>query len=319
MGKYATRRLLQAIPTLLGVTIIGFMIIHIAPGDPVQFFAYGIPNMTAADISMLRHQYGLDQPLMVQYLNWFVQLVQLDLGRSFVTHQSVKSAIGERLLATLLLTGSALLFGTLVGVFLGVVAGLRSGGAIDSVVRVFAVAGNAIPGFWLGLMVILLFSVHWHIVPSGSMYTIGLTGFHLEDRLWHLAAPMLVLSLGSIAVVSRFMRTQTLEVVNQDYVRTARTKGLAPRQVTTAHVLRNALLPLVTILGGSLPGLFSGAVIVEYIFSWPGMGRMAVDAAFQRDYPILMGLLFFLASLVILGNLLSDVAYGVVDPRISLR
>ncbi len=318
MSRYALRRFVQAIPTLFGATLFGFLLIHMAPGDPVQFFAFGATDMSPEDLQRLRHLYGLDAPLAVQYFNWLVQLAQLDLGRSFITHQPVLGAILERVPATLLLSVTALMLGTASGILVGILAGLRPGGVFDGLTRIIAVTGNAVPSFWLGLVFILLFSVHWRLFPSGNMYSLGSDGFHLGDRLWHLFPPAFILSLGGLAVISRYMRTQTLEVISQDYVRTARAKGLPENVVLTSHVLRNALLPLVTLLGGSLPGLFAGAVIIEYIFSWPGMGRMAVDAAFQRDYPVLMGLLLFLSVLVVLGNLLSDIAYGLVDPRIKL-
>jgi peptide/nickel transport system permease protein len=188
----------------------------------------------------------------------------------------------------------------------------------DTITRLLAVIGHAVPTFWFGLVFILVFAVNWRIFPSGNIASLGAADFDLGDRLWHLFPPALVLSLSNIATLSRFARTQTLEVINQDYIRTARAKGLAERTITLGHVLRNSLIPVVTILGGSLPGLFGGSVVIESVFSWPGIGRMAVDAAFSRDYPILMGLMLMLATLVTLGNLLADLAYGVIDPRIKL-
>jgi peptide/nickel transport system permease protein len=318
MTAYGIRRLVQAIPTLLGATILGFALIHLAPGDPIQFYAAQSGGMTADDIDRLRHLYGLDQPLVFQYVNWLAQLVRLDLGVSFASHQPVLQSIFSRVPATLTLTVTALAISVIVGVSIGVVAGLQRGGPFDTITRLFAVIGHAVPTFWFGLVFILLFAVNWRLFPSGNIASLGAAEFDLGDRVWHLIPPALVLSLSNIATLSRFARTQTLEVIGQDYIRTARAKGVSERTVTLRHVLRNSLIPVVTILGGSLPGLFGGSVVIESVFSWPGIGRMAVDAAFARDYPILMGLLLMLATLVTLGSLLTDLAYGVIDPRIKL-
>jgi peptide/nickel transport system permease protein len=318
MTAYGIRRLVQAIPTLLGATILGFALIHLAPGDPIQFYAAQSGGMTNEDIDRLRHLYGLDQPLVLQYINWLAQLVRLDLGVSFGSHQPVLQSIVSRIPATLTLTVTALVMSTLLGVAIGVLAGLKRGGALDTLTRLLAVIGHAVPTFWFGLVFILVFAVNWRIFPSGNIASLGAADFDLGDRLWHLFPPALVLSLSGLATISRFARTQTLEVIGQDYVRTARAKGVTERAITLRHVLRNSLIPVVTILGGSLPGLFGGSVVIESVFSWPGIGRMAVDAAFSRDYPILMGLLLMLAMLVTVGNLLTDLAYGVIDPRIKL-
>jgi len=318
MTAYALRRLIQAIPTLLGATLLGFALIHLAPGDPIQFYAAQSGGMTTDDIDRLRHLYGLDLPLPIQYVNWLVQLAHLDLGASFASHQPVLTVISQRIPATLTLTLTALVMSTLLGVTIGVLAGLRRGGAFDTITRLVAVIGHAVPTFWFGLVFILVFAVNLRIFPSGNIASLGANEFDPMDRVWHLFPPALVLALGGMATISRFARTQTLEVVSQDYVRTARAKGVGERTVTLRHVLRNSLIPVVTILGGSLPNLFGGSVVVESVFSWPGIGRMAVDAAFSRDYPVLMGLLLMLALLVALGSLLTDLAYGVIDPRIKL-
>jgi len=315
---YAIRRIIQAIPTLLGATLLGFALIHMAPGDPIQFYAAQTSGMTADDIARLRHLYGLDLPLPIQYINWLSQVVHLDLGVSFGTHQPVATSIAERIPATLTLTVTALVMGSVLGVAIGVMAGLRRGGAFDIITRIIAVLGHAVPTFWFGLVFILLFAVTWRIFPSGNIATLGSDQFDPGDRLWHLFPPAFVLSLGTLATISRFARTQTLEVVGHDFVRTARAKGVPERTVTMRHVLRNSLIPVVTILGGNLPNLFGGSVVIESVFSWPGLGRLAVDSAFSRDYPMLMGLLLMLATLVALGSLMTDLAYGVIDPRIKL-
>ncbi|MGI8913920.1 MAG: ABC transporter permease [Chloroflexota bacterium] len=316
MTRYIVRRFLQAIPTLLGITIISFAIIHLAPGDPIQIFTFGIPNMTQQDLANLRHLYGLDQPIYVQYLNWLLQILRLNFGDSFVTHRPVMEAIGQRAGNTLVLAATSLLFGLVVGLAIGTFSALRRGTIADGLFRIVAVIGSAVPSFWLGLIFILLFAVHWRVFPSGGMYTLGSSG-SFGDRLWHLFPPALILSLGTIAGTSRLARTETLETLGQDFVRTARSKGLHERSVIIGHVLRNSLLPIVTIIGGSLPFLLGGAVLIESIFSWPGIGRLAVDAAFSRDYPVSMGLLVIASGLVVLGNTLSDILYTLVDPRIK--
>ncbi len=318
MSRYLIRRVLQAIPTLLGITLLSFAIYHLAPGDPVRLFTFGVPNMTPEDVARLRHQYGLDQPLYLQYLNWLLQIAQLNFGNSFITHQPVLEMIGQHAPATLTLAGTALLLGLLVGTAIGTYSALKRGSVADGLFRIVAVIGSAVPAFWLGLVFILLFSVQWRLFPAGGMYTLGSHGFDLGDRLRHLFPPALILSLGTIAGTSRIVRSQTLETLSQDYVRTARAKGLSERVVVLGHVLRNSLLPVVTNIGGSLPFLLGGAVLVEQIFSWPGMGRMGFDAVLSRDYPVLMGLLVILSALVVLGNLLSDLLYVLVDPRIKL-
>ncbi|GAB4514945.1 MAG: oligopeptide ABC transporter permease AppB [Anaerolineae bacterium] len=320
MTRYVIRRLLQAIPTLFGVSLISFFIIQIAPGDPVQMMTFD-PNITQETREILRHQLGLDQPLPIQYLRWLERLVlHGDFGRSYITKRPVLEMILERVPATLALTGTALLLGLLIGVPVGVYSAARQRSWFDNLSRFFAVIGNAVPAFWLGLILILIFAVKLRWLPTGGMYTLSLeTRFDLLDRLRHLILPASVLATGWIANLSRYMRTETLEVIRQDYIRTAHAKGLRPRTVWFVHAARNALIPLVTILGPSLGGLLAGAVITERVFSWPGMGRMAIDAVFSRDYPVIMGNLIIASTLVVLGNLLSDILYGVVDPRVRLE
>ena len=242
-----------------------------------------------------------------------------NLGTSIATNQPVWDRIVERMPATLQLGVTALLVSLLVGVPLGVLSAVRQRSVFDASVRVLAVVGNALPSFWLGLMLILLFGVVLGWLPTGSMRTVSLTNeFDLVDRIRHLVLPTFVLAVGGIALLSRFMRTETLEVIRTDYIRMARAKGVAARRVWFVHALGNALIPLMTTLGPAIFGVLSGAVIVETIFSWPGMGRMTFSAAVQRDYPTVLGAVMFFSLLTILGNLLSDILYGVVDPRVRL-
>ena len=340
MFRYVIRRLLQAIPTFLGVTLITFVIVYSAPGDPVLQLTFTEKAVTLPK-EQLRHMMGLDKPIPVQYLTWLIGndwmrdptvqarrgILRGDFGISFIEKRPVSDMFGERLAATLLLMGTATLIGYLVGVPIGVLSAVARGRPFDNVSRVLAVVFNAMPVFWLSLIVILIFSVRFkqlglpHI-PSGGMYTItaeGLAGVTLGDRLLHLLPPALVLATVPMARVSRLMRTQVLEVMRMDYVRTARAKGLSNRRVYFIHAFRNALIPLATILGPTVTGLLAGSIIAETIWSWPGLGRLTIQATFQRDYPVIMAGLVVGSLAVIIGNLISDILYGVFDPRVSLR
>jgi peptide/nickel transport system permease protein len=339
MTRYLIRRLLQAIPTFLGITLLTFFIVYSAPGDPVLQVTFD-PSISGATREELRERLGLDQPLAVQYVNWLVGngwqnnahvaprkgILFGDFGDSLIEHRPVLEMIGERLGATLLLTGTATLIGYLVGVPIGVYAAVRQGGIFDNISRVLAVIFNSVPSFWLGLVAILFLAVkfrQWGLpaIPSGGMYTLTAGtdgGFDLPDRLVHLLPPALVLATAPIASVSRLMRTQVLEVIRQDYIRSARAKGLRERAIYFQHALRNALIPLATVLGPTLTGLVSGAVITETVWSWPGLGRLFVNASFQRDYPVIMAGFVIGAIGVIIGNLISDMLYGVVDPRVRM-
>ncbi len=315
MLRFIARRLIQAVPTLFGITLVVFFVTRLAPGDPVNF---ADPRITGEDIARVRAARGLDQPLPIQYLRWLSGAIRGDLGTSFQSREPVLSIILSRLPNTLELTGAALVVGLLVGVPVGVAAAVRRGSWIDSAWRVGAVIGDAVPVFWLGLLLIMVFGVHLRWFPIGSAYTIGQDPNDLGDRLWHLILPAATLAMGFIALYSRYLRTELLEVIGQDYIRTARAKGLPEPTVIWRHAVRNALLPLITALGGALPTLFTGAAITEIVFTWPGMGRLALESVLARDYPILMGLTLFAAVLIILGQLLSDVLYAVVDPRVRL-
>jgi peptide/nickel transport system permease protein len=317
MARYVLRRLLQAIPTFIGITVIAYAVIRLAPGDPLAVFE-DARGVTAEQMAELRRSYGFDRPLPVQYLDWLGKAVRLDFGRSFQTHLPARDIILERIPATLQLSISALLIGLLLGIPAGLWAGVNRGRWPDQVTRVFAVVGDAVPTFWLGLMCIVLFSVELRWLPAGGILTLGASPYDVVDRARHLILPALVLATGFLAVFARYMRTEVLEVLGQDYVRTARAKGLRESVVLYGHALRNALIPVITVLGGSLPALLGGAATTEFVFSWPGMGRLAVDAAYSRDYPVVMGLVLIAALLIIIGNILSDVLYAVADPRIRL-
>lgn len=353
MSRYIFRRLLQAIPTLIGISLISFFLAKATPGDPVLNMTFN-PKITEATRETLRKQLGLDQPVAMQYIRWFSGLVirpgdameelalnhsacaylslinyticdsgggiiRGDLGTSIATKQAVWSRLMDRVPATLELTTTGLLVGLLIGLPLGVLSAVRRGSWFDNGVRFFSVIGNAVPAFWMGLILIFFFGVYLNWLPSGGRQTVTLSGeFDLGDRISHLILPSFVLAVGWMAVLSRFMRAETLEVLHNDYIRTAKAKGLAPNRIWFVHATGNALIPLVTILGPAITGLLGGALVTETVFAWPGMGRLTFDAALQRDYPLVLGSVMIASVLVILGNLLSDILYGIVDPRVRL-
>ncbi|HSJ09697.1 MAG TPA: ABC transporter permease [Longimicrobiales bacterium] len=324
MGLYILRRLLGAIPLLIGIATIIFFVLNLAPGDPTAF--YFNPNMPPEVIEQLRRNMGLDQPLHIQYFRWITSFFRGDFGQSFAQGRPVADILFEALPNTLILTGSALLLVFIIGILVGVLQAVRQYSIFDSASSVISLFFYSMPSFWLALMLMLLFSLKAHqwgwpiaLPPTGITsvdYEFMSAGGKVMDRLAHLVLPVGTLTLALAAGVARYTRGQMLEVVRQDFIRTARAKGLPERTVIMKHGLRNSLLPVITLLGLYLPFLFSGAVFVEVIFAWPGMGRIIVDAIFQRDYPLVMATSFLFAVIVVLGNLVADVLYGVADPRI---
>lgn len=320
MSRYLFRRILQTIPVLFIISVIQFTLVNIAPGGPIKAYALD-PNMKQEDIARLEHELGLDQSLPLQYLTWMGNILRGDFGRSYFTHRPVIESVIERLPATLELGLAATLIAYLFGIPLGIYAGLHRGGRIDGVIRFTTSVLNVVPHWWLGLIFIIQLaniklSTGILILPIAGMSTLGQDSFNPLDNLWHLFLPAVMLGTGGWVTFGRFLRSETLEVIGQDYVRTARAKGLAERVVNFRHILRNALIPVVTLSAGIFVGLISGAVLTEQVFSWPGMGRLLLDATLKRDYPVSIGVLFFFAVLAVLGRLLADIAYGWVDPRI---
>lgn len=327
MQAYIIRRLLQAIPTLLGVTIISFALTRLAPGDPILLMTFD-PNMTRSAREELRHQLCLDRPFVEQYFIWMFGseecdtggLLRGDFGDSLYEKRPVLDMIAERIPATIELTGTALVIGMLIGVSVGILSAVKRGSLFDNLARFGSVIFDAIPVFWLGLMLILLFAVELGWLPIGGRYTLTAdSSKDFLDHLKHLLMPAFVLATGWIAVLSRYMRTEMLEVIRQDYIRAAHAKGVQPQRVYFWHAARNALIPLATIIGPAIGGLLSGAVITEQIFTWPGMGRLALGAVFKRDFPLVMANVIIGSVLVVIGNLLSDVLYVIIDPRIRLK
>jgi peptide/nickel transport system permease protein len=343
LAKFIVRRALASIPVVIGVSIITFLLMHSTAGSFVPGLSLN-PNLTARDVDLLRTQLGLDQPLWIQYLDWTgvawllqqahlggllvgshditTGLLEGNLGHSMVDGTSVTSQVFDRLPNTIFLTVTAIVLGVVISIPLGVTGALRRGGRLDQAFTAVSVAGVAVPQFWLGLMLILLFSVKFHdwglpFLPSSGIVT-PFSGGDLFDRLAHLVMPAIVLSFVYLAIWSRFTRSSMLEVLSQDYVRTARAKGMVERRVTYIHALRNALIPLVTLVGLELPGLVSGALVVEAVFGWPGIGLLAYQRSLAYDYTMVLGIVTFAAALVVVGNLVADVLYASLDPRIRL-
>jgi len=298
MRRFIIQRLLGLIPLLLGVSLLSFFVMHLAPGDPTALFTD--PNIDPADLLRIRANWGLDKPVIIQYFYWLGNVLRGDFGTSYTTGQPVLAEILARLPATLMLMIPAYILTFLITIPLGVISAVKKGSWFDNLVTIFSFIGMATPSFWVGLMLMLLFAVQLHWLPA----------------IGNIVLPLITMTFGSLAGITRYQRAAMLEILNQDYIRTARAKGLPERVVIFKHALRNALIPIVTILGLSLPGLFSGAFIIETIFAWPGMGRLGVMAIFQRNYPMIMGIVLFSAVLIILGNIAADIGYALVDPKI---
>jgi peptide/nickel transport system permease protein len=315
MTGYLFRRTVQAVVLLWIVSVITFVLIHMAPGGPAMLQN---PDLSRDQIARFRGQLGLDDPLPVQYARWLGGVVRGDLGRSYNTIERVDRLVVTRLPNTLLLTGVALLLALLVAIPLGVASATSRNTAFDRVVAGFSFFGISTPVFWLGIVLIVVFSVQLKVLPAGGMYTIG-TAFSLGDRMQHLLMPMLVLAMANLAEITRYTRSAMIGALGEDYIRTAHAKGLAVPAVLFRHALRNALIPVITVIGVYLPRAVSGAAITETVFSWPGMGQLAVQSAATRDYPVVLGSTLAVAVVVVASSLLTDLAYGYFDPRIRLE
>jgi len=308
---YALQRLVTTIPTVLIAAVLAFVLIRLAPGDPAAAFLS--PEATQDEIIVVQQRLGLDQPLPVQFVYWFGNVLRGDLGRSFFLGRDVLTAIGERIPATLQLTGLALLFALVVGVSAGIIAAINHNRLLDRIVMVFSLFGVSLPVFWLGLMLMWVFAVNLRWFPTGGYVPL------FGDLLGGLKATALpAISLGTLhaTLTARITRSSMLEVMRKDFARTARSKGLSERKVNLKHVLRNALIPVVTVLGVTLGALLSGAVIIETVFTYPGIGRLVVRAVQQRDYNLVQGVLLVVTGIYVFVNLLVDLSYGLFDPRI---
>lgn len=311
------------IPLILGITIITFLVIHLAPGTPTDIQTQMNPKVSAQAREKLKRIYGLDKPLYKQYLDWLKRLIRLEFGNSFVDGRSVTKKIGDSLPITIIINSLSLLIIFIVAVPIGVLSAAKQYSLFDKMTTVFVFIGFSVPTFWLALLLMILFGIHLNWLPiSGikSLYLARPTFWAISfDYARHLVLPVFVSAFGGLAGLSRYTRSNMLEVIRQDYIRTARAKGLSERAVIYKHALRNALMPVITILGLAVPGLIGGSVIFETIFSIPGMGQLFYGSVMARDYPVIMGILFIGAILTLFGNFMADISYAIVDPRIHYQ
>jgi len=321
--KYVLKRLLLMVPLLVGITIVCFVVIHLAPGSPTDLQTDLNPRVSAEAKARLQSMYDLDKPLYKQYLLWVGKLATLDLGKSFSPdHRPVIDKILERIPITIIINILSMILIILVAIPIGVLSAVRQNSLFDKVTAVFVFIGFAVPTFWLALLLMILFGVHLGWLPISGIRSLNYEYMPpfaaLVDLLKHLILPVFLSAFGGLAGLSRYMRSNMLEVIRQDYITTARAKGLSERVVIYKHALRNALLPVITILGLSIPGLIGGSVIFETIFAIPGMGQLFYMSVMSRDYPVVMGILFIGAILTLVGNLVADISYAVADPRIRI-
>ena len=312
LPAYALRRLLLAIPVLFGVSVLVFAVLHLAPGDPAAIMLGA--QATKEDVERLRRDLGLDEPLVVQYLNWIGQVARGDLGRSIPLGRAVLPEVLLRFKATLLLTAGALAIAVFLGLIAGIVSAVKQYSWLDRMSMGVAVTGVSLPVFWTGIMLIIVFALQLRWFPSSGMSSPYGSG--VADVLWHLVLPAVTLGTASAAALARLTRSSVLEIIRQDYVRSARAKGLAERAVIARHVLKNAVNPIITVLGVQVGFLLGGAILTETVFSWPGLGSMMVRAIQARDYPLVQGGVLLIATTFVLVNLVVDLLYAVFDPRI---
>ena len=323
MKRYILKRLLLLIPVLFGITLITFFIIHLTPGGFTKVNMEMDQRVSPDSVQKLKTLYGLDKPLPVQYLNWLTRFARLDFGDSFIDNRPVIEKIGERLPATLLRSISALIIEFVLSIMIGVTSALRRNSFYDKFMTVSTFIGYSIPSFWLALMLMLLFGVNLGILPVSGMKSLNYEFLSMPgkilDILWHMVLPVFITAFGGLAYLSRYVKSSMVESLGQQYIKAAYAKGLSENTIIYRNALKNSLLPVVTLLGLSLPGLIGGSFIFETIFSWPGMGRLAYDAAMSFDYPVIMGTVTIAAFLTLVGNLIADIVYALVDPRIRYK
>jgi len=317
MGKYITRRVLQMIPLMIGISLIIFLIIQAAPGGPEGMMLQSGLTIDPAVIEAYRHRLGVDQPIYIQYFRWFSAALSGDLGISYTSTRPVWVMILERLPATLELMAVSFLLAAVIAIPMGIYSALHQYSPFDFTATFFSFLGIAMPVFWFGLILQLVFSVKLGWLPVAGTGTVGSES--LSDHIKHLILPSIVLSLHYIAGWSRYMRSSMLGVIRADYIRTAYAKGMVERMVVLNHAVKNALIPVITIMALHMAALFSGAVITETIFAWPGIGRLFIQSMNSRDYPVLMGILMMGSFMVVIFNLFADIVYGWLDPRISYQ
>jgi len=320
--RFIWLRILRSTIIIIGILIVNFALLHAAPGDVVEVLAGEAGGSDKAYLDQLRAAYGLDQPLIVQFFDYAAGLLTFDLGWSPRSNASIASLIFSRLPATLILAGGALIGALLLGVSFGALAARRPNSVVDNILSVVSLFAYAVPVFWLGLMFVVFFSINLGWFPTGGYRSVaqdyqGIA--YVLDVAWHAVLPIMTLSLFYAAIYARLVRASMLEVSNLDYVRTARAKGLSDRRVLFRHILRNALIPLVTMIGIQLGSLFGGAVVVEMVYSWPGLGRLAFEAIMARDLNLLLGILYLSSLMVVIINIAMDFVYATLDPRIRVE
>ena len=313
MKRYIIKRIVQMIPVLILVSIFSFMIIHFAPGDPLNMYIR--PDMTQQEINELRVDLGLDGTIVEQYFAWLKNVCKVNFGNSLINHQPVASQIFSKLPATILLMGTSFVLSVLVAIPLGLWSGMKKNKMTDQVISILAYIGISIPAFWLGLMLIIVFALNLHWLPSNGMRTVGVKS--VFDVAKHLILPGIVLSIGNMSVFTRYIRSNTISQLEEEYVLTARSKGITERKIMLKHVLKNCLLPVITLAGMNLASLVTGSFIIESVFGWPGMGTLGMSAINSRDYPMIMAFTMLSCLILIIGNLIADLLYGIADPRIK--
>jgi peptide/nickel transport system permease protein len=315
MLRYIIRRLLISIPMIIGITLIIFILANMMPGDALTAMMSDEAPASREILEARREALGLNKPLPVRYMNWLRKLAQGNLGYSYITFIPIGKTIVERIPATLELMGTSLVISMIIGIMFGIISAIKQYSVLDYILTVFGFIGLSIPVFFLGMILIYVFALRLAWFPVSGITTIGKT-FSLKDNLWHLVLPGTSLTVLRMAVFMRYSRASMLEVLRSDFMTTARAKGFREKVVVMKHGFRNALIPIITIIGLNIPVLFGGAVIIETVFQWPGMGSLFITAVTQRDYPIIMGLALMTSIVVLLSNLITDIAYAFVDPRI---
>ena len=321
MAGYIIKRVLQLLPVIFVIICVNFVIVRLAPGDPITYLT-GDAQVTREFIEELRAQYGLDQPLWWQLLIYLGRVLRGDLGYSFVSRDSVSAIILSRLPATLLLLGSQFVLSIIIGIALGVISAYRRGSGTDHAVSVISLIGFAVPAFWLGQMMMLVFALWLDLLPAQGMHSLRLelSGWEAAlDVLKHLILPTVTLTIFNLALVARVTRANMINVLRMEYITYARSKGVPEKNVVLVHALKNAILPVITVIGLNLRTLIAGAVLTETVFAWPGIGRLTYEAIFAREYPVLMGILIIIGVTVVLANIITDIAYSWLDPRVRYQ
>ncbi|MCT4509594.1 MAG: ABC transporter permease [Tepidibacter sp.] len=314
MVKYIFKRTIQSIPMLIIISIISFCLMQMAPGDPSA--AYITPKMNAEQIQIIKERLGLNAPIHIQYMKWIKNVLKGDLGFSLIDFRPVSTILIERIPATLSLMGTSLLISLILSIPIGLFTGFKKNTLIDNIISTVSFIGISIPSFWFGIILIYIFSLKLHLLPSVGMHTVGKEN-SLLDIFQHMIMPCTVLSFYNISIYTRYIRSSTISELKQNYVRTAYAYGFSNKFIMMKYVLKNILLPIITIFCMNLPSLLTGAFVTETVFAWPGMGRLGVNAIFNYDYPVIMSITMLTSILLIVGNLLADILYSIIDPRIS--